>query len=74
MLPRRARWLRPDQNGRFILSGLPAGDYLAIAVAEVDDTVWSTAAYLDRFRAAATPITLAGGERTSIALHASEGR
>jgi len=36
-LPERARWIRPDHTGRFIVQGLPAGAYLALAVADVDD-------------------------------------
>lgn len=73
-LPRRAQWVRPDQSGRFVVSGLSAGAYLAIAVTEVDDLRWSTAEYLDQFRARATRVSLTDGEKKSIALQWSDAR
>jgi hypothetical protein len=74
LLPRRARWVRPDTLGRFIVDGLPAGDYLVALADDVDDPQWSTAAYLDRFRAQATRVTLADRESTPLALRWSPPR
>ena len=62
----RARWLRPDQLGRFVVTDLSPGDYLVAAAAEVDDLQWQNAAYLNRFRSAATRVVLGDGETKSI--------
>ena len=67
-LPGRARWVRPDQTGRFRVEGLPAGTYLAAAVADVDDVEWSTVEYLDRLRSNAAHVTLADAEKKTITL------
>jgi hypothetical protein len=73
-LPRRARWEKPDLLGRFVMSGLPAGTYLIALVADVDDSRWSTAEYLDGFRGQAIRLTLADGETKAIALQWSDPR
>jgi hypothetical protein len=65
---RYARWARPNQQGRFAIADVLPGEYLAIAVADVDDTQWQNADYLDRFRAAATKLTLAESEKKSLTL------
>lgn len=57
-LPARARWVRPDTLGQFVVEGLPAGEYLVALAEEVDDRQWSTAAYLERYRAQAMHVTL----------------
>jgi hypothetical protein len=67
-LPGRTRWVRPDQTGRFRVEGLPAGTYLAAAVADVDDVEWSTVEYLDRLRSNAAHVTLADAEKKTITL------
>jgi hypothetical protein len=48
----RARWLRPDQLGRFVVTDLSPGDYPS-PPPRVDDLQWQNAAYLNRFRSAA---------------------
>ncbi len=73
-LPRRAQWVKPDQQGRFVVSGLPSGVYLVALAADVDDTRWSTAEYLDTFRAYAARVTLADAEKKSLELRWSEPR
>jgi len=65
---RYARWARPNQQGRFAIDDVLPGDYLAIAVADVDDSQWQNADYLDRFRAAATKLTLAESETQSLTM------
>jgi hypothetical protein len=65
---RWARWERTDQNGRFVAAGLPAGVYLAIAIADVDHSVWSTAEYLDRFRPQAARVALGDGDKRKLTL------
>jgi hypothetical protein len=65
---RRARWVRPDLTGAFAITGLPPGDYLAVALADVDETRWYAPDYLDALRRQATRVTLAGGVKTTIVL------
>ena len=64
--PRRSRWVRPDQNGRFVVSDLAPGEYLIALATDVDDRLWQTAAYLDRFRQDAKRVTLGDGETKSV--------
>jgi len=64
----RARWLRPDQLGRFVVNDLTPGDYLVAPAADVDDLQWQNSAYLDRFRSAATRVVLGDGETKTIAV------
>jgi len=65
---RFARWARPNQQGRFSIEDLLPGNYLAIALADVDDTQWQNADYLDRFRAQATRLTLGESDRKTVEL------
>jgi hypothetical protein len=58
----RARLQRSDQNGRFVLTDLRTGTYVAAAIANVDATSWLTPDYRDRLRAIASPITIAEHE------------
>ena len=67
-LPGRARWVRPDHTGRFVIEALPAGDYLAVAAADVDDLEWATVEYLDRLRSSAARVTIADAEKKTNAL------
>jgi hypothetical protein len=65
---RWARWARPRLRGDFAIDDLLPGDYLAVAVPDVDDTQWQNADYLERFRSRATPVTLGDRENKHIAL------
>jgi len=62
------RWVRPDQNGRFLVDDLLPGDYLAIALDDVDEAEWLNADYLERMRLRATRVTLGTGEPQTITL------
>ncbi len=73
-LPQRAWWEKSDLLGRFRIAGLPPGNYLMALVADVDDTRWSTAEYLDTLRAQATRLTIASAEKKSMWLEWSEPR
>jgi hypothetical protein len=53
------------------VTDLVAGDYLVAAAADVDDLQWQNAAYLDRFRSAATRVVLGDGETKSITVELS---
>jgi hypothetical protein len=59
---------RPDQDGRFKVSGLPPGDYYAIALDYVDSSEWTEPEYLDRIRSRATDVSLNEGETKSVDL------
>jgi hypothetical protein len=73
-LPRRARWVRSDITGHFVISDLPAGEYRAVTADEVDEGRWQTAEYLEAFRARAVHVTLAAGESATLALPRSPAR
>jgi hypothetical protein len=59
---------RPDQDGRFKVSGLPPGDYYAVALDYVDSAEWTEPEYLDRIRSKATDVSINEGETKSIDL------
>jgi hypothetical protein len=67
----RSRWIRaarPDQNGTFQIEGLPAGEYLAVALDYVQDGVWNDPEYLASLAPGAQKITLRAGESSSVPL------
>jgi len=59
---------RPDQDGRFKISGLPSGDYLLIAVDHINPGEFSDPEFLERVRTKATRFSLTEGETKSIDL------
>ncbi len=60
---------RADENGRFRISGLPAGErYLATAVEYLEDGEETDAEFLERMRASATSFTLAEAGRATLDL------
>ena len=73
-LPRRARWVRPDRTGHFLVSDLPPGAYWVAAVRDVDDRRWSTPEYLAALRPVATRVALVDGERASVTVAWSGAR
>ena len=71
-LPSQAsRGAKPDQQGRFKVEGLRPGDYLAIALAEVDDEQRGDPEYLNRLRPQATAFTIKEGETRPLTLRLS---
>jgi hypothetical protein len=66
--PNRARLQRADQHGMFAVNGLPPGQYLSVAAADIDAASWLTDEFLDRLRRRATPLTIGAGERGSLTL------
>jgi hypothetical protein len=67
----RSRWIRaarPDHNGAFQIEGLPAGDYLAVALDYVQEGVWNDPEYLASLAQSARKITLRAGESSSVPL------
>jgi len=65
---RRVRAARPDQDGQWRLKGMPAGEYLAIALDYVEDGAWNDPEYLESLRRDASTVTLAEGAVATAAL------
>jgi hypothetical protein len=63
---RFVRAVRPDQDGRWEVKGLPAGDYLGIAVDYVEENLWHDPEYLESLRVHAQRFLL--GEASAHAL------
>jgi protocatechuate 3,4-dioxygenase beta subunit len=59
---------RPDQDGRFKISGLPPSDYYIIALDQIDPGQLSDPEFLDAIRTKATPITIHDGETRTVDL------
>jgi hypothetical protein len=67
-LGRYFRLSRPDQTGRFKISSLPAGDYLAIALDGVDPADARDPDFPDTLRSRASSFSLAEGETKALDL------
>jgi len=65
---RYARPGGPDQDGRFKISGLPAGEYFLVAVDRIEPGEATDPEFLERIRAKATAFSLSEGETKSIDL------
>jgi len=59
---------RPDQDGRFKISGLAPSDYYIVAVDKLDQGQFTDPEFLDAIRAKATAITIHEGETKVIDL------
>src|SRR5262245_23718046 len=59
---------RPDQDGRFKISGLPAGEYYIIAVDRVETGASGDPEFLERIRTKASRLTLDEGETKTVDL------
>ena len=68
MLPHTRRYttVRSKADGTFVLTGLPAGSYLAAVVSDAHPDRWADPDYLDSLRPVATPFTVTDGQTTSI--------
>lgn len=67
----RARWTymsrfvrtsRPNQDGRYTVSGMPPHDYLVVALRDVEQGQWQDPDFLESVRAQATRVSLGEGE------------
>ena len=65
---RFVRSARPDQQGRYQILGLPAGQYLAVAVDYVEDGMWNDPEYLESIRPDGQKLTLQEGDSQGISL------
>jgi 5-hydroxyisourate hydrolase-like protein (transthyretin family) len=67
------RAARPDQDGRFKLSGLPAGEYYTIATDSIDPNEASDPEVLERISSRATSFSLNDGETKALDLRLTTG-
>lgn len=70
MLPHARRYttVQGKAGGTFVLTGLPAGNYLAALVTDANRDRWADPDYLDSLRPVATPFTVTDGSTTTITL------
>ena len=66
--PSRIKTAMPDDEGRFAIEQLAAGDYFVIAVPREDQYTWLEPGYFARAWAFATRLTLGWGERKDVSL------
>jgi hypothetical protein len=59
---------RPDQDGRFKISGLPPGDYYIVAVDKIEQGQSSDPDFLEAIRTKATALTIHEGETRTVDL------
>ena len=59
---------RPNQDGGFLVRGLPPEDYLVVAIPPVQGTTWQDPEFLATLRGRATAVTLAEGEEQTLDL------
>jgi hypothetical protein len=62
------RTARPDQDGRYEIKGLPAGDYLALALDYVQEGMWNDPEFLESLRQYAQRFTLIEGGSHALSL------
>ena len=65
---RSVRSARPDQQGRWQIKGLPAGQYLAVAVDYVEEGQWNDPEYLESLRRYGQKLALGEGGSQAISL------
>lgn len=62
---RRIQQTRPSSDGRYVIRGLPAGEYVMAAVVDVDANEWFEPAFLRELAPASLAITITDGGRTT---------
>ena len=65
---RFVRSARPDQQGKFQIKGLPAGEYLAVAVDYIEDGLWNDPEYLESIRRYGQRLRLAESDSQTLSL------
>jgi hypothetical protein len=65
---RYMRTTRPDQDGRYKVTGLPPGEYRVIALDYLDSNEWNSPEFLDGIRSKATAFSVSEGESKSVDL------
>jgi hypothetical protein len=59
---------RPDANGQFRIRGLPPGDYMIVALDDVENGEWFDPAFLDSARRSAVRVSLSDGDTKTLEL------
>ncbi len=59
---------RPDANGAYRIRGLPPGDYMVVALDDVESGEWYDMTFLDYARRVAVRVTLGDGDTKSLDL------
>jgi protocatechuate 3,4-dioxygenase beta subunit len=70
-LKARSRYMkvaRPDEDGRFTISGLPPGEYYAIALDRIDNVTWNDPEFLRSVQPQATMFSLLEAETKTLDL------
>ena len=65
---RYMRTSRPDQDGRYKVSGVPPGGYLVIALDYLDQNEWNDPDFLEKIRSKATTFSVNEGETKTVDL------
>jgi len=60
---RQIMTVRTDRTGAYKLVSIPAGDYLVVAVDDVEQGEWFDPAFLDQIRAHATKVRIEEGNQ-----------
>jgi hypothetical protein len=68
---RFVRVARPDQTGRFSISGIPAASYLAVALEYLEPGEEADPELLERLKSAGTSVRITDGEKRSVTLKMS---
>ena len=55
--------MRPGSDGKFTIPALPPGDYLLVALSDIQDEVYLDASFLEQLIPGAVKLTLAEGEK-----------
>jgi hypothetical protein len=69
--PRRWRAVRTGRLGDYRIGNLPAGEYLAVAIADADASGWQEPATLERLARLASHVQVAGGAAATLDLRTS---
>ena len=62
---------RPDQTGRFVIPGLPAASYLAVALEYLEPGQESDPEFLERLKGLGTSVRVGEGEKKTVTLKIS---
>jgi hypothetical protein len=60
---RRVKSTRPATDGAFVFADLPAGDYLLVALTDVEPNEWQTPEFLATVAPGGAPVRIAEGEK-----------
>ena len=65
---RSVRAIRPDQQGKWQIRGLPNGDYLAVALDNVEDRAWDDPEFLEGLQRFGRQVSITDGSSQSVPL------